>query len=148
MMHNIETLNKFLKDELSATETYHQALDKLRDDASLGESESLMPIHEAHQEAVFSLQALIERLGGTPCEDSGAWGTWAKIVQGGANMLGKKSALLALQGGEKSGAADYEEALEDTELPSDVRALIETKLLPAQQAHIRTLDRLLEAAID
>jgi uncharacterized protein (TIGR02284 family) len=143
-MDNIDTLNKFLKDELSATETYHQALDKLQDDAGLGESESLMPIHEAHQEAVSSLQSLIKQLGGTPCEDSGAWGAWAKIVQGGANMLGKKMALQALQGGEKSGAKDYEEALQDNELPSDIRVLIETKLLPAQQAHIRTLDRLLE----
>jgi len=31
-MHNIETLNTFLKDELSATETYQQALDKLREE--------------------------------------------------------------------------------------------------------------------
>ena len=115
-MNIIETLNKFLKDELSATETYQQALAKLRDDAGLGESESLMPIYENHKEAVASLQALISRLGGTPCEDSGAWGTWAKIVQGSANLLGKEAALTALQGGEKSGAADYEEALQDTEL--------------------------------
>jgi hypothetical protein len=92
-MHNIETLNKFLKDELSATETYQQALDKLREDTGLGEAEDLMPIYENHKEAASSLQALISRLGGTPCEDSGAWGTWAKLVQGGANMLGKEVAL-------------------------------------------------------
>ena len=145
-MHNIETLNKFLKDELSATETYQQALDKLREDAGLGETEHLMPIYEAHKDAVSSLQALISRLGGNPCEDSGTWGTWAKIAQGGANMLGKKAALKVLQTGEKIGAEDYEEALQDTELSSDVRSLIETKLLPAQQAHLRTLDGLLDAA--
>jgi hypothetical protein len=63
-------------------------------------------------------------------------------------MLGKKAALKALEVGEKSGAEDYEEALQDTELSSDVRSLIETKLLPAQQAHIRTLDRLLGAETD
>jgi len=145
-MHNIETLNKLLKDELSATETYQQALDKLRDDAELGGSKSISQLLEAHKDAVSSLQSLINRLGGTPSEDSGTWGTWAKFVQGGANLLGKKAALMALQGGEKSGAEAYEEALQETELPSDIRALIETKLLPAQQAHIRMLDRLLEAA--
>ncbi|MGZ8227612.1 MAG: DUF2383 domain-containing protein [Methylococcaceae bacterium] len=145
-MHNIQILNKFLKDELSATETYQQVLAKLQEDASLGQSESLMPIYKDHQNAVSSLQALISRLGGTPCEDSGAWGTWAKIVQGGANLLGKETALKVLLEGEKSGVADYEEALEDTELSSDVCALIETKLLPAQEAHIRTLDRLLDVA--
>ncbi len=143
-MHNVETLNKLLKDELSATETYNQALDKLRDDAGLGSAEPLKPIQQAHQEAVASLQALIQRMGGTPSEDSGSWGTWAKIVQGGANMLGRGAALKALQSGEKSGVEDYEEALQDTELSADARSLIETKLLPAQQAHIRTLDRLLE----
>ena len=145
-MHNIETLNKLLKNELSATETYQQAVDKLKEDVSLGESEHLQPIHEAHKDAVSSLQALIHRLGGIPCEDSGAWGTWAKIVLEGANMLGKKAVLKALQEGEKSGTEDYEKVLQETELPSDIRALIETKLLPAQQSHVRTLDQFLDAA--
>jgi hypothetical protein len=144
-MHNIDTLNKFLKDELSATETYQQAMNKFRDDAGFGESESLLPIHEAHQKAVSSIQALIQRLSGTPCEDSGTWGTWAKIVQGGANMMGTKAALKALQSGEKNGAEDYEKALEDTELHTDIRSLIETSLLPAQQAHIVTLEELMDA---
>lgn len=143
-MEHIETLNNFLKDELSVTETYQQALDNLKESAGLGEVASLMPIHKAHKDAISSLQALIHRLGGTPCEDSGTWGTWAKIVQGGANLLGKKATLKALQGGEKKGAEGYEEALQDAELPSDIRALIETKLLPAQQAHIATLENLLD----
>jgi hypothetical protein len=147
-MLNIETLNKFLKDELSATETYQQALDILREDAELGDAVNLMPIFESHKNAVSSLQAQIRQLGGAPAEDSGAWGTWAKIVLGGADLLGKGAVLKALLGGEKSGAEDYKEALQDTKLPSDVRFLIETKLLPAQQAHIRTLERLLSAATD
>ncbi|PPD32939.1 MAG: hypothetical protein CTY19_09840 [Methylomonas sp.] len=142
-MHNIDTLNTFLKDELAATETYQQAQDKLREDVGLGEAEDLRPIYEDHKEAVSSLQALISRLGGTPCEDSGAWGTWAKIIQGSANLLGKDTALKSLQSGEKSGADAYQEALQENELSSEIRSLIETKLLPAQQAHIRVLDRLL-----
>ena len=145
-MDTIETLNKLLKNELSATETYQQAVDKLKEDVSLGESAHLQPICEAHKDAVSSLQALIHRLGGIPCEDSGAWGTWAKIVLEGANMLGKKAVLKALQEGEKSGTEDYEKVLQETELPSDIRALIETKLLPAQQSHVRTLDQFLDAA--
>lgn len=145
-MHNLKTINKLLKDELSATETYQQALDQLRKEVGLAESVHLMPIFEDHKDAVSRLQAYIRQLGGTPSEDSGAWGTWAEIVQGGANMLGKEAALKALQQGEKNGEEDYQEALEDTKLSSDVRALIETKLLPAQQSHVRTLERLLEAA--
>jgi hypothetical protein len=60
--------------------------------------------------------------------------------------LGKKAVLKALQEGEKSGTDDYEKVLQETELFSDVRALIETKLLPTQQSHVRTLDSLLNAA--
>ncbi|WP_333876181.1 DUF2383 domain-containing protein [Methylobacter sp.] len=144
-MHNIESIDKLLQDELSATQTYQQALDKLQEDASLGDAGYLQPIYEDHKEAVSTLQEQIRQLGGTPAEDSGAWGTWAEIVQGGANMLGKKTALKALQAGEKNGIEDYEKALQDSDLPSDIRSLIETKLLPAQQSHIRTLDRLLDA---
>ena len=147
-MHIIETLDKLLKNELSATETYQQTLDILREDAELGDSVALMPIYENHKEAVSSLQTQIRYLGGTPAEDPGAWGTWAKIFLGGADLLGKEAVLKALQEGEQNGAEDYKDALQDTKLPSDIRSLIETKLLPAQQSHIRTLDRLLNTATD
>lgn len=145
-MHTIDTIDKLLRDELAAKETYQQVLDKFREDASLGSADYLKPIYEDHKEAVASLQEQAIQLGGTPTEDSGIWGTWSEIVQGGANMLGQKTALKALQQGEKTGADDYEEALQDPDLPSEVRSLIETKLLPAQQSHMRTLDRLYDAA--
>lgn len=145
-MPNIDTIDKLLKDELSATETYQQALDKFREEGETAESENLMPIYEDHEEAVSTLQNQIRQMGATPSEDSGAWGSWAKIVQGGANIMGKQATLKALQEGERTGAEDYEEALQDPELPSDVRSLIETRLLPAQQSHIRILDRLLDQA--
>jgi uncharacterized protein (TIGR02284 family) len=145
-MHNIDTIDKLLKDELAAKETYQQVLDKFREDVSLGSADYLQPIYEDHKEAVSSLQERAVQLGGTPTEDSGVWGTWSEIVQGGANLLGQKAALMALQQGEKTGADDYEEALQDPDLPAEVRSLIETKLLPAQQSHIRTLDRLYDAA--
>ena len=144
-MHIIETLNKLLKNELSATETYQQAMDKLGEDVELGGSEYLEPIYEDHKEAVSSLQTQIRYLGGTPAEDSGAWGTWAKIVLGGATLMGKETVLMALQEGEKNGTEDYEEALKITELSSDIKSLIKTKLLPDQLGHIRTLDRILGA---
>jgi uncharacterized protein (TIGR02284 family) len=144
-MHIIETLNKLLKNELSATETYQQTLDILREDAELGDSVALMPIYENHKEAVSSLQAQIRYLGGTPTEEPGVWGTWAKIVLGGATLMGKETVLMVLQEGEKNGTEDYEEALKITELSSDIKSLIKTKLLPDQLGHIRTLDRILGA---
>lgn len=89
---------------------------------------------------------MIHRLGGTPAEGSGAWGFWAKMVLGSANIMSNEQVLKALQAGEQSGAEDYQEALQNAELSSDVHALIETQLKPAQQAHIGTLDRLLKTA--
>ena len=147
-MKQMETLEKLLKNELSATETYQQVLDKLRADVALSEAENLMPIYEDHKAAVSSLQALTTRFGGTPTEVSGAWGVWAKLMLDGANILGNEVVLKALLEGEAIGDKDYKEALLDTELPSDIRSLIETKLLLAQQAHISTLDRLLIAETD
>jgi hypothetical protein len=147
-MKQMETLEKLLKNELSATETYQQVLDKLRVDVALSEAENLMPIYEDHKAAVSSLQALTTRFGGTPTEVSGAWGVWAKLMLDGANILGNEVVLKALHEGETIGDKDYKEALLDTELPPDIRSLIETKLLLAQQAHISTLDRLLIAETD
>ncbi len=141
-MSNIKTIASLLRDELSAIETYQQVLDKLREDASLGDTASLFPIYENHKIAASCLQAQIRELGGTPSEDSGVWGAWTKIVLGGANLLGKQAALMILQEGEKTGAVDYEQALLDQELSSEFRSLIETKLLPAQRSHIHTLERL------
>jgi uncharacterized protein (TIGR02284 family) len=146
-MHNIETLNKFLKDELAATETYQQALDKFKQDEDAG-SEPLTPIHQDHKEAVASLQALINRLGGEPAEDSGVWGTWATLIQGGANLLGKQVALKVLHEGESKGTESYQKALQDSDLQTDIRSLIENKLLVDSQSHIRQLDQLLEVETD
>lgn len=140
-----EVLNKLLKSELSATETYEQALDKFQEESELGDANHLQPLYEDHQQAVSSLQEMIQQTGGKPVEDSGAWGAWSNLVMGGAKMLGRDAALKALIEGEKSGQEDYEEALQESGLPSEVRSLVENKLYPAQNSHINTLNRLLGA---
>jgi glycogen debranching enzyme len=143
-MQHLKTIEKLLKNEISATETYQQALDKFKEEAGLGGSEALMPLFEEHKDAVASLEALTTRFEGEPTESSGAWGAWAKIILGTANLLGKEAVLKALLEGEKSGADDYKSALEEVDLLADIRALIEEKLLPAQHAHIQALEQLLE----
>jgi Domain of unknown function (DUF2383) len=144
-MHNIKTIEKLLKDELSATETYQQALEKFRVPGGQFVANSLTPIFGNHKAAVISLEAQIVKLGGTPHKDTGAWGSWAKILLEGATLIGKQTAIKVLLEGEKSGEVDYEAALKDTKLSPEIRTLIESKLLPAQQAHVRSLDRLLDA---
>lgn len=146
-MHNIKTIEKLLKDELSATETYQQALEKFRIPGGQFVSNSLMPIFGNHKAAASSLEAQIVKLGGTPHKSTGAWGQQLGEINPGRRkfLLGKQSAIKVLLEGEKSGEADYEKVLQDSALSSEVRSLIETTLLPAQQSHVRSLDRLLDA---
>jgi len=144
-MQNVKTIEKLLKEELSAMETYQQALDKFKVTGGQFMTNSLTPIMGAHRVAVSSLEALITKLGGTPQKGTGVWGSWAKLVLEGASLLGKQSTVKVLLEGEKIGEGDYQEALKDVTLSSELRTLIETKLLPAQQAHIRSLDRLMDA---
>lgn len=144
-MHNVKTIEKLLKDELSATETYQEALEKFKVSGGQFMSNSIKPILGSHKAAATSLEAQIVKMGGTPQKGSGAWGSWAKLVLEGASLLGKQSTIKVLLEGEKSGQGDYEEALKDSTLTPEVRALIESKLLPAQHDHIRSLGRLLEA---
>lgn len=145
-MHNLETINNLLNDELSAVETYQQVMNILRNDASLGEPESLMPLYKGHNEAVSSLQAHIRKFGRTPTKKSDVLGTWAQIVQECTNMEDLQAMLKILQIGEKNSIEDYEKALQNTELVLSTRCLIEWKLLFSQQSHIRTLDGLSNTA--
>jgi hypothetical protein len=145
IMQNITTIEKLLKDELSATETYQKALEELNFPGGHFASNSLKPMFGDHQEAVSMLQAHIVKLGGTPNKIAGYWGTWPKIIFEGANLLGKGPAIRVLLAGEKAGEAGYVEALKNSTLSSDIRTLIEKKLLPSQQSHIRSLDRVLKA---
>ncbi|MBD9362373.1 DUF2383 domain-containing protein [Methylomonas fluvii] len=143
-MSHIQSL---LQNELSAVATYQQALNRFRKETALGEMDVLMSSFEEHKAAVFSLQGKIQQLGDIAVQDSGAWGAWAKIFMASAMLLGKQAALKALREGELTGLEEYEKVLQDHELPSDIRSLIETKLLPAQQRHMRTLDSLLVAVM-
>lgn len=145
-MHDIEILNKLLKNELLATEAYQQALNTLQKAVGMVDCDYITPIHEEHKNAVSNLQTQIRERVGIPCENLGSWtGTWAEIIITNVDTLGKEVALNALREGEKSGLADYEVALRSPSLPLDIRFLLEKKLLPVQQEHIRTLDLLLDA---
>ncbi len=130
---DVETLNSFLRGEISAVETYRQAIGRISDDRLRTQLEECQKDHEHRVE---SLRERIEKLGGTPAEGSGPWGTFAKLVQGGAGVLGEKAAIQALEEGEDHGLADYQRDAD--QVHGDARRLIRMELLPAQK---RTHDR-------
>jgi uncharacterized protein (TIGR02284 family) len=138
----INILNSLLRGELAATETYQQALEKLREDPS---ATVLQQMHMQHREAANILRQHIRTHGGEPDHGSGAWGTWAKFVEGTAKLFGNTAALKALKEGEEHGVKEYEEALEENELPTECKTLISARLLPETRNHISALDRIMEA---
>jgi len=138
---DITALNSLLRGEMSAIETYRQAVEGLRDSNEPG-VEQLRAIQRDHRDAADLLWHHIEQHGGSPSQGSGAWGAFAKAVEGTAKLFGNTAALKALKEGEEHGLKDYQDALEDKSLPGDCQALLRT-LLPKQREHIATIDRLM-----
>jgi demethoxyubiquinone hydroxylase (CLK1/Coq7/Cat5 family) len=129
----IDALNSLLKGEISATETYLQAIQKLNDERLYQLRENL----DSHRERVGILRDRIIVLGGEPAQGSGLWGAFTRLLEGGAKLFGKDAAIAALEQGEDIGLADYAKYLRD--LDADSRALVEGRLLPAQQRTHRTM---------
>jgi len=127
-----DLLNKFLRGELSAVETYDLAIKQTKNE---GFGSALQQLRSAHSTRVATLRDKIVSLGGTPETTSGAWGTFAKAVQAGADLFGNTSAIAALEEGEDHGLAMYRDALKD-ESGLAVREFVSTTLMPEQkQSH-------------
>jgi uncharacterized protein (TIGR02284 family) len=139
---DVSALNSLLRGEMSAIETYRQAREKVTP-GEPGAAE-LERFQLDHRDAADALWHHIEQHGGKPSEGSGAWGSWAKTVEGTAKLLGNAAALKALKEGEEHGLKDYQDALEDKNLPADCQTLIRG-FLEKQRQHIAVLDRLIAA---
>jgi demethoxyubiquinone hydroxylase (CLK1/Coq7/Cat5 family) len=124
----IDQLNSFLRGELSALETYRQALDTVE---SVPHRSTLEVCARSHQQRVELLRDEVSRRGGRPAEGSGAWGAFAKAVEGAAGVFGEKAAIAALEEGEDHGRDDYKRDIK--KLDESARVLIETRVLPEQK---------------
>ncbi len=123
----VDQLNSFLRGELSAAESYREALAKLPNATS---RTTLEQCARSHQERANLLTREVRRLGGQPAESSGAWGSFAKLVTNGAQIFGEKAAIAALEEGEDHGRNDYQRDLGDLDV--ETRTLIERQVLPEQ----------------
>ncbi len=134
---NIDQFNTFLRGEISAVETYRLALEKLGTES--GSRRELETCRMSHAQRVSTIKEKIQALGGTPEETSGAWGTFAKFVEGSATVLGDNVAIAALEQGEDHGLAEYRAT---DNLTIEARTLVATQLLPAQLETHRTMSNL------
>lgn len=131
---DVDTLNSFLRGEISAVETYRQAIGHVKDDIARTALDDCLHDHEHRVEV---LRERIVKMGGEPSDGSGVWGTFAQLVQGGADVLGEKAAIQALEQGEDHGLADYQRDVD--KVHGEARRFVKMELLPAQK---RTHDRL------
>ena len=140
----VRQLNSLLRGEISAAETYRMAIDKVVDsDEGPANAGLLREIQEEHGRAAQEIRDRIQELGGEASDSSGAWGAWAKTVQGTMNLFGDASSLKALKEGEEHGLKDYQDAIGTVDASS--KQLISNQLIPAQQRHINLLDQLINS---
>ncbi|MET0391245.1 MAG: demethoxyubiquinone hydroxylase family protein [Polyangiales bacterium] len=125
---SVDVLNSFLRGEISAVETYRQALDKLN------ASPSHTLLHEclqSHAERVSVLTQQIRTLGGAPSTSSGVWGAFAKAVEGSAKIFGEEAAIAALEEGEDHGRNDYRRDV--SKLDTASRQIVQSRVIPEQE---------------
>jgi len=144
-MHNashtcdVDALNKLLRGELSAVETYDQAIGKFENKPGAND---LRRIREEHDRAAGEIRNRVAQFGGKPSESSGAWGTFATAVTGAAKAMGPETVLAALKKGEEYGISEYEEALNNKDVNAECKELFRSDLLPKCRTHVSELDRL------
>jgi demethoxyubiquinone hydroxylase (CLK1/Coq7/Cat5 family) len=134
---DVQQLNSFLRGEMSAVETYRQCIDKLDNSAVRTQ---LVTLQRSHANRAAQLRNKILSLGGVPAENSGAWGSFTKLIEGGAKMFGEKTALAVLEEGEDHGRDDY--IRDVNKLTSATSAFVQSWIIPEQQKTHDTLSAL------
>jgi len=128
----VERLNEFVRGELASVETYDLALHAIKDFEVMG---PLRQIRNSHERRVSLLRERIRSLGGEPAQSSGVWGAFARAIQRGADLLGHRVALAALEEGEDQAYIRYARDLD--ELQAAEREFVQRELVTEQ---VRTLD--------
>ena len=125
---SIDKLRECFRDELSAVETYQMALSSV---THVGVRRTLQEILASHDRRTEVLRERIARSGAEPPNSSGVWGAFAKALQAGADLLGDRTAISALEEGEDRTLALYTDGVDQC----DARTLrfIDTELLPEQR---------------
>jgi len=138
----LEKLRECFQNELSATETYMLALKSV---PHVGLHHTLQEILTSHDRRVEHLRESFAQIGAEPPTSSGAWGAFAKAIQAGADLLGNRAAIAALESGEDRSVELYTKGLEGCD--ARTRKIIDTELLTAQQ-HTHELARSLKQYVN
>ena len=137
---DVAALNTLLRGELSAVETYEQALGKFEGNDTEAAAGVLRRIRDEHRSAAGTLRARVLALGGTPYEGSGVWGVFTAAVTGVAKVMGPHTAVSTLRRGEEHGVGEYQDMLETDDLSAEVKQLFRTEHARCK-GHMDALDR-------
>jgi hypothetical protein len=132
---DVDALNSLLRGEISAVETYTQAIEKFKEPEHRNVSNVLTRLRDEHSQTVSTLRDRVLALG--------VWGVFANAVQGAAKLLGPQTALAALKQGELFGKEQYEKAAGQTDVSSEAKYLLGGDLMTRCQSHITTLEQLI-----
>jgi hypothetical protein len=94
----------------------------------------------SHEKRADILRDKITSLGGQPATTSGLGGTWGKLVEGGAAVIGDDMAIRVLEQREHHVLRDYRRGVASAD--PDVRAFLEGKVMPEEEYTYRTLSDL------
>jgi hypothetical protein len=125
---SVEKLQECLRSEYSAVETYELALKSI---THVGLHRTLQEILVSHSRRTTQLRDKIVGLGAEVPTNSGVWGAFAKAFQVGADLLGDRVAIAALEEGEDRAVELYAGDL--ARCDPKTRKLIDTELLPEQR---------------
>ncbi|MES2596748.1 MAG: DUF2383 domain-containing protein [Verrucomicrobiota bacterium] len=134
----IDICNELLRGEISAVETYTQAIETFDDNRVDLELER---IRDNHQQNVYELQKLANEMGAEPSTSSGVWGGFVQALEGAATLFGESPALRILQAGESHGISQYENALANEDVSPEFKILIRKTLMPHLSTHLIELQQ-------
>jgi hypothetical protein len=125
----MDRLKYLLQDEMSGIETYDKALASVKSEEV---KTTLTALRTVHEERLKTLTTMVKDMGGEVPATSGLWGAFAKLVEGGAALLGDKAIVSALEECEVKSLADYKSDIEVFD--EAMHKIVFYELMPSQQS--------------
>ncbi len=133
-------LTKILCAEMSAVETYTQAIESFHHGDDI---QQLEIARDCHVQRVDTLAGKLYELGGSPTESSGIWGKTARALDAGGEVVSDKEAVALLEKGEERGIQQYRDLVATTKADPAIQTLA-AQLLAQQEETQRIVKALQE----
>ena len=137
-----ETCRRLIGVEMSASETYTEALDYFHCDP---EQSLLLAIRAGHDESVDCLGDHLLVLGQEIQAQEETRNFFSKAVEGVSSTFGESATLLALEAGETGALKECRAVLADPQVPDGLKEDLRHRLIPRLQRHVEELEKLRSA---